>query len=302
MPILVLLIIGISIYSLTIKHTGDDGTIRTGFDGLKVYLIPDFKGMTFRDIFMVVMDAMGQLFFSISVAMGIMVAYGSYVKNDVNLMKSINQIEIFDTAVAFLAGLMIVPAVYVFSGTEGMSAGPGLMFISLPKVFNAMGKVGTVIGALFFIMVTFAAITSSVSVMEAIVSGLMDKFHLTRKKSAVITTVYAIVGMLVVCFGYNIWYFELKLPNGATAQILDVMDYLSNNIFMPLVAILSCILIGWVVKPKTVIDEVTRNGEKFVRKGLYIVMVKFVAPVLLALLLLQSFGIDFVQFVTNLFK
>ena len=258
--------------------------------------------MTFRDIFMVVMDAMGQLFFSISVAMGIMVAYGSYVKKDVNLMKSINQIEIFDTAVAFLAGLMIVPAVYVFSGTEGMSAGPGLMFISLPKVFNAMGKVGTVIGALFFIMVTFAAITSSVSVMEAIVSGLMDKFHLTRKKSAVITTVYAVVGMLVVCFGYNIWYFELKLPNGSTAQILDVMDYLSNNIFMPLVAILSCILIGWVVKPKTVIDEVTRNGEKFGRKKLYIVMVKFVAPILLALLLLQSFGIDFVQFVTNLFK
>lgn len=302
MPILVILIIGISIYSLTIKHTGDDGTIRTGIDGLKVYLIPDFKGMTFRDIFMVVMDAMGQLFFSISVAMGIMVAYGSYVKKDVNLMKSINQIEIFDTAVAFLAGLMIVPAVYVFSGTEGMSAGPGLMFISLPKVFNAMGKVGTLIGALFFIMVTFAAITSSVSVMEAIVSGLMDKFHLTRKKSAVITTVYAVVGMLVVCFGYNIWYFELKLPNGATAQILDVMDYLSNNIFMPLVAILSCILIGWVVKPKTVIDEVTRNGEKFGRKKLYIVMVKFVAPILLALLLLQSFGIDFVQFVTNLFK
>ena len=300
--VLVILIIGISIYSLTIKHTGDDGTIRTGIDGLKVYLIPDFKGMTFRDIFMVVMDAMGQLFFSISVAMGIMVAYGSYVKKDVNLMKSINQIEIFDTAVAFLAGLMIVPEVYVFSGTEGMSAGPGLMFISLPKVFNAMGKVGTVIGALFFIMVTFAAITSSVSVMEAIVSGLMDKFHLTRKKSAVITTVYAVVGMLVVCFGYNIWYFELKLPNGATAQILDVMDYLSNNIFMPLVAILSCILIGWVVKPKTVIDEVTRNGEKFGRKKLYIVMVKFVAPILLALLLLQSFGIDFVQFVTNLFK
>ena len=234
--------------------------------------------------------------------MDIMVAYGSYVKKDVNLMKSINQIEIFDTAVAFLAGLMIVPAVYVFSGAEGMSAGPGLMFISLPKVFNAMGKVGTVIGALFFIMVIFAAITSSVSVMEAIVSGLMDKFHLTRKKSAVITTVYAFVGMLVVCFGYNIWYFELKLPNGATAQILDVMDYLSNNIFMPLVAILSCILIGWVVKPKTVIDEVTRNGEKFGRKKLYIVMVKFVAPILLALLLLQSFGIDFVQFVTNLFK
>ena len=302
MPILVVLIFAIGIFSLTLNYKDASGAARSGLEGLKIYVVPDFKGLTMQKLVTVFVDALGQLFYSISVAMGIMVAYGSYVKKESKLMGSINQIEIFDTLVAFLAGLMIIPAVYVFMGRDGMSAGPGLMFISLPKVFNAMGKVGTVIGALFFIMVTFAAITSSVSVMEAIVSGLMDKFHLTRKKSAVITTVYAIVGMLVVCFGYNIWYFELKLPNGATAQILDVMDYLSNNIFMPLVAILSCILIGWVVKPKTVIDEVTRNGEKFVRKGLYIVMVKFVAPVLLALLLLQSFGIDFVQFVTNLFK
>lgn len=302
MPILVVLIIGISVYSLTIRHTADDGTVRTGIDGLLVYVIPNFSGMSFKDIFMVIMDAMGQLFFSISVAMGIMVAYGSYVKKDVNLMKSINQIEIFDTLVAFLAGLMIVPAVYVFSGTEGMSGGPGLMFISLPKVFSAMGTVGVVIGAIFFIMVSFAAITSSVSVMEAIVSGLMDKFHFTRQKGAVVTTVYALIGMLIVCFGYNIWYFELKLPNGSTAQILDVMDYLSNNIFMPLVAILTCILIGWIAKPKTVIEEVTLNGEKFGRRKLYIAMIKVIAPLLLILLLLQSFGIDIVSLITGLFK
>lgn len=291
MPILIVLVIGISVFSITIKFTDADGTVRTGLQGLAVYLIPDFTGMTAKQFFLVLMDAMGQLFFSISVAMGIMVAYGSYVKPEVNLMKSINQIEIFDTLVAFLAGMMIVPAVYAFSGKDGMSQGPGLMFISLPKVFNEMGTLGVVIGALFFIMVLFAAITSSVSVMEAIVSGLMDRFHMTRKTSAVVTTVYALVLMLAVCFGYNRWYFELALPNGSTGQILDVMDYLSNNILMPIVAISTCILIGWVAKPKTVIDEVTLNGEKFGRKNLYKVMIMFVAPLLLIALLLQALGI-----------
>ena len=236
------------------------------------------------------MDAMGQLFYSISVAMGIMVAYGSYVPDKTNINKSINQIEIFDTVVAILAGLMIVPAVYVFAGTEGMSAGPGLMFISLPKVFNQMGKVGIVIGIVFFLMVIFAAVSSSVSIMEAIVASIMDKFKLSRKKSAVLVTVYAVVLGIIVCLGYNVFYFELKLPTGAVGQILDIFDYVSNNILMPIVAILTCILIGWVAKPKTVIDEVTKNGEKFGRKYIYIGMVKVVAPVLLAILLLQALG------------
>ena len=140
MPILVILIIGISVFSLTLKYTDEaTGITRTGLQGLKLYLIPNFEGVTFKQFFLVIMDAMGQLFYSISVAMGIMVAYGSYVPDKTNINKSINQIEIFDTVVAILAGLMIVPAVYVFAGTEGMSAGPGLMFISLPKVFNQMG-------------------------------------------------------------------------------------------------------------------------------------------------------------------
>lgn len=150
MPILLLLIIGISIYSLTISHTDASGTVRTGLDGLKIYLVPDFTGMKLNDWVIVIMDALGQLFFSISVAMGIMVAYGSYVPKDTNLMKSINQIEIFDTVVALLAGLMIVPAVFVFMGKEGMSQGPGLMFVSLPKIFDAMGSVGVMIGIVFF--------------------------------------------------------------------------------------------------------------------------------------------------------
>ena len=220
-----------------------------------------------------------------------MVAYGSYVDEKTNLMKSVNQIEIFDTLVALLAGLMIVPAVFVFMGKDGMSAGPGLMFISLPKVFNAMGAVGTVVGIVFFVMVLFAAITSSVSIMEAIVASLMDRFGWKRNTATIVVFLYAIIAGIIVCLGYNKLYFEYQLPNGATAQILDIMDYISNNVFMPLVALGTCILFGWVAKPKTIIDEVTKNGEKFNRKVIYNVTIKFVAPVLLVVLLLQSFGI-----------
>ncbi len=291
MPLLLVLIIGISVYSLTISHTDGNGVTRTGLQGLKIYLIPDFTGISLKDFFVILMDAMGQLFFSISVAMGIMIAYGSYVRKDVNLMKSINQIEIFDTVVALLAGLMIVPAVFTFMGTEGMSAGPGLMFVSLPKVFAAMGKAGPVVGILFFLMVIFAAVTSAVSVMEAIVSSIMDGFHFSRRKSTALVTVYGLVGAVVVCLGYNVLYFELKLPNGATGQVLDVLDYISNNCLMPLVALLTCILIGWVVKPETIIDEVCLGGCRFSRKGLYVAMMKVLAPVLLFVLLIQSIGL-----------
>ncbi|MBP3506119.1 MAG: sodium-dependent transporter [Lachnospiraceae bacterium] len=292
MPILLLLVVGIAIFSITIHHTDADGITRTGLEGLKVYLIPNLQGLTVKGFFTVLLDAMGQLFFSLSVAMGIMIAYGSYVKDDANLVKSINQIEIFDTLVAFLAGVMIIPAVFTFMGTEGMQAsGPSLMFVSLPKVFTAMGRVGNIVGCLFFAMVLFAAITSAVSVMEAVVSSLMDKFHMSRLKATAIETGVALIGGVIVCLGYNKLYFEITLPNGASAQILDIMDYISNNIMMPLVAIGTCILIGWVVKPKEVIDEVEKTGCKFGRKALYIVMIKVIAPLLLVILFLKSLGI-----------
>lgn len=291
MPILLVLVIGIAVYSMTIRYTDETGVTRTGLQGVKVYLVPDFSGITLKEGFIILMDAMGQLFFSISVAMGIMIAYGSYVKKEVNLMKSINQIEIFDTLVALLAGLMIVPAVYTFMGTEGMSKGPGLMFVSMPKVFEAMGVAGPIIGFLFFLMVVFAAVTSAVSVMEAIVSSIMDNRHWSRKKSTVIVTIYALIGAVVVCLGYNVLYFNVTLPNGTEGQILDIMDYISNNCLMPLVAFLTCILIGWVVKPKVIIDEVTQGVHPFHRRRLYIVMIKIVAPILLAFLLVQSVGL-----------
>lgn len=292
MPVLLILVIGIAIFSLTIKFTDPDGVTRTGMQGFKILVVPNFKGLTFAKFLNVVVDAMGQLFFSLSVAMGIMVAYGSYVSDDTNLSKSINQIEIFDTGVAFLAGVMIIPAVFTFMGTEGMDAsGPGLMFVSLPKVFAEMGKVGNIIGCLFFAMVLFAAVTSCISIMEAVVSSFMDAFKMSRLKATILEGVIALIGAIIVCLGYNKLYFEVKLPNGAIAQILDIMDYISNNVLMPLVAIFTCVLIGWVLKPKTMIDEIQKNGEKMNRKGLYVVMIKFIAPVMLAILFCQSVGI-----------
>lgn len=288
MPVLLIIVIAIAVFSLTIQ--GAEG--RTGMDGFAKYVIPNVEGMGFKDVFTVVMDAMGQLFYSISVAMGIMVTYGSYFKDESNLMKSVNRIEIFDTAVAFLAGVMIIPAVFAFMGEEGLqNAGPGLMFVALPKVFAAMGWIGNIVGAVFFIMVFFAALTSAISIFEAVVSSFMDKLNWTRRKSTIVEGIVAITLGVLICLGYNALYFELPLPNGTTAQLLDLFDYLSNNIFMPVVAIGTCILIGWIVKPKVIIDETTKNGEKFGRKTLYIVMIKFIAPVLLFLLLLGSFGV-----------
>ena len=288
MPVLLFLVIGISIFSLTIEGEGG----RTGLEGFAVYVIPNFSGMSFKTFFYIVVDAMGQLFYSISVAMGIMVTYGSYFKSESNLVKSVNQIEIFDTLVAFLAGIMIIPAVYAFLGMEGMqNSGPGLMFIALPKVFAKMGSIGVIVGAVFFLMVLFAALTSSVSVMEAVVSGCIDRFGWSRHKAVALEGCLALVLGVIICLGYNVFYFEATLPNGVTAQILDIFDYISNYILMPVVAIGTCILVGWVIKPQTIIAEITRNGEHFARKNLYIVMVKYIAPILLTILLLGAFGV-----------
>ena len=291
MPVLLLMILAISVFSLTLSHTDDAGVTRTGLEGFLVYAVPNFKGITLRRFMVILMDALGQLFYSISVAMGIMIAYGSYVKKDTNLVKSVNQIELFDTIVAFLAGLMIVPAVYTYQGTEGMAAGPSLMFVSLPRVFGAMGGMGAVVGAVFFLMVTFAALTSSVSIMEAVVSGLVDRFHIQRKKATLWVTLLALVVGIVVCLGYNLFYFELHLPNDSVGQVLDVLDYLSNFILMPIVAFSTCILIGWILKPQTVLDEVRIGGCRFSREKLYVVMIRYVAPVLLLFLLLQALGL-----------
>ena len=291
MPILLVLVVIIAGYSLTLQHTDASGEVHTGLQGFLYYLTPNVEGLTVKRFLQILLDAMSQLFFSLSVSMGIMITYGSYVKPEVNLNKAVNQIEIFDTGVAFLAGAMIIPAVYVFSGTEGMGAGPSLMFVSLPKVFAAMGKAGIFVGILFFVTAIFATLSSCISVLESIVANCMEIFHTGRKKTVLILTAIYLAASAVITLGYSIFYVEVKLPNGSTGQLLDIMDYISNSVMMPFIALLSTILIGWVMTPDYVIDEMERGGEKFRRKKLYCIMIRYVAPVMMFVLFLQSTGI-----------
>lgn len=278
MPLLLLLTIGISIYTITLPNA---------MEGVAYYLVPDFSKFSL----MTVAAACGQLFFSMSIAMGIMVTYGSYTKKEVNLTKSVNRIEIFDTVVALLAGLMVVPAVYVFSGESGLSTGgPGLMFMTLPKVFDKM-PAGNIIGLLFFILVFFAAITSAISVMEAIVSSIMDKFKLSRNVSCLIVIGICLAMGIPASLGNGLWS-QIKILG---MDFLSFFDFVSNSVLMPIVALCTCILIGWIVKPKTLTKEITRNGEKFSREKLFNVTIKYIAPVCLVIILvtycLAQFGI-----------
>lgn len=291
MPILLVLVVVIAGYALTLRHEDASGQMRTGLEGLRYYLTPHMEGLTVSRFLQILLDAMSQLFFSLSVSMGIMITYGSYVKPEVDLNKAVNQIEIFDTGVALLAGAMIIPAVYVFSGTEGMSAGPSLMFVSLPKVFNAMGKAGVFVGILFFVTAIFATLTSCISVLESITANCMEIFHSGRKKTVLVLAVIYLAASAIIALGYSIFYFEVQLPNGSVGQLLDIMDYVSNSVMMPFIALLSTILIGWVMAPDYVIDEMQRNGETFRRKKLYRVMIRYVAPVMMLVLFLQSTGI-----------
>lgn len=278
MPVLLVLTIGISIYTLTLPNAAE---------GVAYYLVPDFSKFSI----LTVAAALGQLFFSMSIAMGIMITYGSYTKKSVNLTKSVNQIEIFDTIVALLAGLMVVPAVYIFSGESGLSSGgPGLMFMTLPKVFDKM-PAGNVIALLFFILVFFAAITSAISVMEAIVSSIMDKFRLSRKVACLIVIGICLLMGIPASLGNGLWSSIQILG----MDFLTFFDYISNSVLMPIVALCTCILVGWVIKPKTLTKEITRNGEKFGREKLFNVMIKYIAPVCLIMILisytLAQFGI-----------
>lgn len=272
MPILVVLTIFIAIYGLTL-----DGAK----DGLIYYIKPRLSDFTFKTV----IAAMGQLFYSMSLAMGIMITYGSYMKKENNLESSVRQIEIFDTAIAFLAGLTIIPAVFAFSGGDkaALGKGPSLMFVTLPKVFDSM-PFGSVIGTVFFVLVLFAALTSAISLMETIVSIFSDKLGWSRHKATLIVFICAVAIGVLPCLGFGV----LDFIHIGAMTILDIMDFVSNSILMPICALFTCILIGFVVKPKAVIDEATRNGEKFKSRNLFVVVIKWVSPICLVLILISS--------------
>lgn len=280
MPVLIILILFVAIYTIC--------TVDGAIDGVIYYLKPDFSKFSL----MTVVAAMGQLFYSMSLAMGIMITYGSYMKRDVNIETSTEQIEVFDTGVAFLAGLMIIPAVFAFSGGDpaALGQGPGLMFVTLPKVFDVMPG-GSIIGAVFFLMVLLAALTSSISLMETIVSIFHDKFKLDRKLCCLIVLGICLALGIPSSLGYSLWS-EVKIMG---MQFLDFFDFVSNSVIMPIVALLTCIFVGFILKPKAIIEEVQMEDEKFRLKSMFSVVIRFVAPVcILAILIssvLSAFGI-----------
>lgn len=279
MPLLLLLIVFIVVYTLC--------TMEGALDGVIYYIKPDFSKLSP----MTFVAAMGQLFYSMSLAMGIMITFGSYMKKDISIEKSVKQIELFDTGIAFLAGLMIIPAVFAFSGGDesALGQGPGLMFVTLPKIFDSM-PAGNFIGAAFFIMVFFAALTSAISLMETIVSIVKDKTGLGRIPCCLIVLGICLLLGFPSSLGYSVWS-NVKILG---MQILDFFDFISNSVLMPLVALVTCVFVGYVLKPGILMDEVSLSG-KFKKKKLFSVMICYIAPIFLLLILgssvLSAFGV-----------
>ena len=282
MPVLVVLTVGIAIYSLCLPNA---------LDGLIYYVKPDFSKFSGTTV----LAALGQLFYSMSLAMGIMITYGSYMKKDLSIETSTRQIEIFDTGIAFFAGLMIIPAIFSFYGGDeamleaNLTKGPGLMFVMLPKVFDSMPG-GNIVGVVFFVLVLFAALTSSISLMETIVSIFMDKFKLGRKTACLVVIGISIVMGIPSSLGNGIW-------SGVTIFGMDFLtffDFISNSVIMPVVAFITCIFVGYVLKPKAIIEEVEIGG-KFSGKTLFTIVIKYIAPVCIIAILvfsvLEGFGV-----------
>ena len=272
MPILVVLSVIIAVYSVT----------RPGaIEGVKYFLVPNVKNFSW----MTVVTAMGQMFYSLSIAMGILVTFGSYMRKETEIEAATEQVEIFDTAIAIMAGLMIIPAVFAFSGGDAatLQAGPSLMFITIPKVFASMGF-GTLTGVMFFVLVLFAALTSSIALTESAVSTFEDEFKWSRKKST------TIIGLIIVSLGSlsALGYGPLAEVTIIGMQFLDFFDFLTNTVMMPIAAIATCLLVSRVIGVEKIEEEVTANGAPFKRKKIFAFMIRFLCPVFAAIILISS--------------
>lgn len=282
MPALIVVSAGLAIYALSMPGA---------LDGLAFYLVPDVSKFSPE----LIVAALGQTFFTLSLAMGIMVTYGSYLKKEEKLTSSVVQIAGTTFAISLLAGLMIIPSTFAALGSGeavAQNAGPSLMFVILPQVFNSMGAAGGVIGCIFFILVIFAALTSSISLVETCTSIISDGARMSRKKALAIVVAFTTVVGVVVNLGYsNLAFIQ---PLGEGTSILDFLDFISNSVMMPISAILTCIFVGWVIKPKIIIDEV-RLSAKFSLAGVWSVMIKYIAPVCIVIILIayvaQTLGI-----------
>ena len=272
MPVLVFLSIVITVYSVT----------RPGaLEGVKYFLIPNPKNFSW----MTVVAAMGQMFYSLSIAMGILVTFGSYMKKDVSIESSTTNVEIFDTAIAIMAGLMIIPAVFAFSGgdPDTLQAGPSLMFITIPKVFDSMGF-GTFAGILFFLLVLFAAVTSSIALTESAVSTVEDELKWSRKKSTVIVGFIMIILGTLSCLGYG----PLSFVKIIGMQFLDFFDFLTNSVMMPIAALMTSLFVSKVVGVDRMEEEIRHGESKFRRKKIFVVMIKYLCPIFAIIILVSS--------------
>ena len=272
MPLLILLAACVAVYSIT----------RPGaVEGIKYFLIPNLENFSW----MTVVAAMGQMFYSLSIAMGILITFGSYMKKDVSIEDSTRNVEVFDTAIAIMAGLMIIPAVFAFSGgdPETLQAGPALMFITIPKVFASMGF-GTVAGILFFVLVLFAAITSSIALTESAVSTFEDELHWGRKKAVVLVGVIMLGLGTLSCMGYG----PLSWVKLIGMQFLDFFDFLTNSVMMPIAAIATCLLVSKVVGTKSIEEEVMHGESAFRRKKIFNVMIRYLCPIFATIILISS--------------
>lgn len=272
MPILVVLSVIIAIYSVT----------RPGaIEGVKYFLVPNLKNFSW----MTVVAAMGQMFYSLSIAMGILITFGSYMKKDSSIEDSTRNVEVFDTAIAIMAGLMIIPAVFAFSGgnPDTLQAGPALMFITIPKVFENMG-LGTAIGILFFLLVLFAALTSSIALTESAVSTFEDEIGWSRKKSTVL------VGVIMIVLGSlsSLGYGPLAFVKIIGMQFLDFFDFLTNSVMMPIAALMTSLLVARVVGVKKIEEEIIHGESTFRRKKIFAVMIKYLCPIFVLIILISS--------------
>lgn len=271
MPALIALAVIVAGYTLTL-----DGA----FDGVAYYLTPDWSRFSFKTV----LAATGQMFYSLSLASGIMVTFGSYLKKGDSIERSVKQIELFDLGIAFISGLIVIPAVFAVSGGEGtaLSAGTGLLFETLPSVFAAM-PFGGVVGALVFVLIFFAAISSAISMMEVNVANLIARFGLKRSHAVLIMTVILLILGVPSSLGYGVW--SMARPFGMS--ILDFFDYIGNSIVTPIVAMISCIFIGWIIKPRVLSEEMEQSG-RFKRRRSFEFIIKWIAPLFIAAVLIGS--------------
>ena len=272
MPILIVLSVLIAVYSVT----------RPGaMEGVKYFLVPNVKNFSW----MTVVTAMGQMFYSLSIAMGILITFGSYMKKETSLEDSTRNVEVFDTAIAIMAGLMIIPAVFAFSGgdPDTLQAGPALMFITIPKVFENMGF-GTVVGILFFLLVLFAAVTSSIALTESAVSTFEDELGWSRRRATVL------VGVIMIALGSlsSLGYGPLAGIKIIGMQFLDFFDFLTNSVMMPIAAMLTSLFVSRIVGMKRMEEEIMQGESTFRRKKIFIVMIKYLCPVFALIILISS--------------